>query len=137
MSSAPTPKKFFPTEAPTHVDAAEKVYDTAKNVWAWGKGVGVIKPFLNITENVAGSVVGMAGSNLETLDGGIIDKLHGIDDNVLNPAIATIVGALLNAAGSTEDVVKPIIINLLKPLGLIKDSAENPEMTPVPGVTSS
>lgn len=130
-----TPNKIFPTEAPQHLDAAEKVYDTAKNVWGWGKGVGIIKPFLGIAEGVASQVVGMSGNSLESVDGLVMDKLHGLDDNVLNPAIATILGLLLNVAGKSEDTLKPLVITLLKPLGLIKDTAENPELTTTPGVT--
>lgn len=138
---APTPttpataSKFFPTEAPTHVDAAEKVYDTAKGVWAWGKGVMVFRPFLGLAEGVAGKLVSMVGSNLETLDGAVVDQLHGLDDKILNPAISSIVGTLLGAVGKTEDVFKPMIIAILKPLGLIKERAENPELTTVTGVT--
>lgn len=130
-----TPTKFFPTEAPTHVDAAEKVYDTAKGAWAWGKGVSVITPFLGLAESVAGKFAVMAGSNLGSVDGAVVDQLHTLDEKVLNPAITAIIGAILGAAGKSEDIFKPIIIAILKPLGLIKDSAENPELTTVPGVT--
>ena len=126
--------KFFPTEAPAHTDAAEKVYDTAKGVWAWGKGVTVISPFLGIAETVAGKAVSMAGHSLENIDGEVVKQLHGIDDGILNPAIEKIVGILLAAAGKSEDVLKPILVALLKPFGLIKESAENPEQTPVAGV---
>ena len=130
-------KKFVPKDAPAHVDAAEKVYDTAKGVWAWGKGVGVLSPFLGLAEATASKAVSMTGNSLESLDGAVLDQLHGLDESVLNPAIKTIVGALLNAAGGAEDFLKPVIIGILKPLGLIKDTAENPEMTPVPGVKVS
>jgi hypothetical protein len=135
-SSTSTPGKFFPTEAPQHLDAAEKVYDTAKGVWSWGKSVIVFKPFLGITEAVAGKFVDMMGSDLASVDGIVLDKLHEIDDSMLNPAIAAVIGALLGAAGKSEDVLKPLIISILKPLGLIKDTAENPEVTHVTGVTT-
>lgn len=135
-STTSTPSKFFPTEAPQHLDAAEKVYDTAKGVWSWGKSVIVFKPFLGLTEVVAGKFVDMMGSDLASVDGIVLDKLHEIDDSMLNPAIAAVLGALLGAAGKSEDVLKPIIVSILKPLGLIKDTAENPEVTTVPGVTT-
>lgn len=135
MSSTSTNQKFFPTEAPQHVDAAEKVYDTAKGVWAWGKGVGIVKPFLGIAEGIAGKVADMTGNTLEGVDGIVVDKLHGLDDNLLNPAIAAIVGILLNAAGKSEDVLKPILLPVLKQFKLIKETAENPELTTAPGVT--
>lgn len=120
-----------------HVDPAEKVYDTAKGVWAWGKGVMVISPFLGVAEGVAGKVVGMTGNSLESVDDAVVDQLHGLDDNILNPAIQAIVSTVLGAAGKTEDVLKPIIIAILKPLGLIKNTAENPEVTTVKGVNVS
>jgi hypothetical protein len=135
-STTSTQGKFFPTEAPQHLDAAEKVYDTAKGVWSWGKSIIVFKPFLGLTEAVAGKFVDMMGSDLASVDGIVLDKLHEIDDSMLNPAIAAVLGALLGAAGKSEDVLKPLIISILKPLGLIKDTAENPEVTPIPGVTS-
>jgi hypothetical protein len=135
VTTSSSPTKFFPTEAPQHVDAAETVYDTAKGVWAWGKGVMIFKPFLGLTEVVASKVAGMVGSDLASVDGAFVHKLHEIDDSMLNPAIAAILGALLGAAGKTEDVLMPLVISILKPLGLIKDSAENPELTTVPGVT--
>lgn len=129
--------KFFPTEAPTHVDAAEKVYDTAKSVWSWGKGVVVISPFLGLAEAVAGKAVSMTGSSLETLDGEVVKQLHGLDDSLLNPAIEKIASILLGVAGKSEDVLKPVLMAMLKPLGLIKETASNPEQTPVVGVTVS
>jgi len=130
-------KKFFPTEAPTHVDAAEKVYDAAKGAWAWGKGVPVLSPVLGLYEGVAGKAAEIvAGKSLEGVDGEVVRQLHGLDDGVLNPAIEKIAKILLGVAGKSEDILKPIIIAILKPLGLIKDTAENPEQTPVPGVTT-
>lgn len=134
-TSSDNKNKIFPTEAPQHVDAAEKVYDTAKGVWAWGKGISIVNPFLGIAETIAGKLIGMSGSDLSGVDGLVTEKLHSLDDKVLNPAIAVILGAVLGAAGKTEDVFKPFIVALLKPLGLIKTTAENPEITPVPGVT--
>ena len=135
-TSTSTPGKFFPSEAPQHLDAAEMVYDTAKGVWAWGKSITVFKPFLGLTEAMAGKFVETMGSDLASVDGIVLDKLHDFDDSMLNPAIAAVLGALLGAAGKSEDVLKPLIIAILKPLGLIKDTAENPEVTPVPGVTT-
>jgi hypothetical protein len=134
-SSSSTSTKFFPTEVPQHVDAAEKVYDTVKGAWTWGKGVTIFKPFLGVTEAIAGKVVNLVGSDLVSVDDALVHKLHSIDDSMLNPAIAAILGLLLGAAGKTEDALKPILLSILKPLGLIKETAENPEITPVPGVT--
>ena len=54
-------------------------------------------------------------------------NLHGLDDNVLNPAIKAVVETLMGAVGKTEEVIKPLIEAVLKPLGLLK---ENGEKTP-------
>lgn len=128
-SSSSSSTKFFPTEVPQHVDAAEKVYDTVKGVWMWGKGVTVFKPFLGVSEAIAGKVASLVGSDLVSVDDAVVHKLHAIDDSMLNPAIAAILGLLLGAAGKTEDALKPLLLSILKPLGLIKETSENPEMT--------
>jgi hypothetical protein len=52
------------------------------------------------------------------------DQLHNLDSNVLNPAIAQIIGIALGASSNAEGMLKPLINSLLKPLGLIKDKAE-------------
>jgi len=111
-------------EEPMHVDPAEKIYGTAKGVWGWGKGIIIFKPFMGLAEGIAGKIVETAGSNLEDLDSAVLDKLHGLDDGILNPAIAKIVGTLLGAKGKTEDFVMPILTKILSPFGLLKDGPE-------------
>jgi hypothetical protein len=128
-------KKIFPPEAPQHVDAAEKVYDTAKSVWAWGKGVGIIHPILGMAEHVASKAVGTTGQTMEGIDGIVIDQLHGLDDQFLNPAIAALVGLLLQAAGKSEEILMPILLPMLIQFKLIKVNAETPEVTPDVAVT--
>jgi hypothetical protein len=125
-----------PDSGTMHIDAAEKVYDVAKDVWAWGKGIIVVSPFLGVAEGIAGKVVSAAsGETLESVDRHVTDHIQGLDDKFLNPAISFIVQMVLNAAGNTEETLKPFIIKILTPFGLIKNTAENPELTPVPGVT--
>jgi hypothetical protein len=124
MTTPSIAKKFLPAEAPQHADAAEKVYDTAKNVWAWGKGMNIIKPLLNITEVLASKALSTTGNTLEGVDGIVIDQLHGLDDNVLNPAIAAVIGILLGAVGKSEEILKPILLPLLIKFKLIKMDAE-------------
>jgi hypothetical protein len=110
------------TETTMHVDAAENVYDTAKDVWAWGKGVFFMKPFLGLAEGVAGKVVGMAGiSSLEDLDHAIMPRLQEFDDGHLNPAIQAVVGHILGAVQKSEEIFKPVVCAILRPIGLIKD----------------
>jgi hypothetical protein len=118
-----------PTRTSYEINPAEKVYLTAKDVWGWGKTVMVFKPFLGIAEGVAGKVVSVVGSNLSELDGAVTANLTKVDDNILNPAISTIVKIVFNAMQKTEDIVKPVIMAVLKPVGLVKSKAENPELT--------
>lgn len=63
------PDKMATTTAETkpldNLDPAEKIYDTAKGVWGWGKGIIIFSPFLGIAEGIAGKIVETAGSNLE------------------------------------------------------------------------
>jgi hypothetical protein len=120
---------FNTMSEPMNIDAAEKVYDTAKGVWAWGKGIIIFSPFMGMAESIAGKIVETAGSTLAQVDSCVIDKLHGIDDGILNPAVQTLVRTVLGAAHQTEDFVKPIIVALLKPIGLIKDTPENTSTT--------
>lgn len=112
-------------EEPMHVDPAEKIYGTAKGVWGWGKGIIIFSPFMGLAEGIAGKIVETAGSNMEDLDLAVLDKLHGLDDGILNPTINKIVGTLMGAKGSTEDFVMPILTKLLSPFGLLKDSPES------------
>lgn len=130
-----------------HFDVAEHVYEGAKGVWAWGKGVAIFKPFLGIAEAVAGKVAGVVGTSLEDIDGTIKPKLHEFDDGILNPSIAKIVEIILSTASKGDETLRPIIEAILKPLGIIKiedgeaevaPEYKKPEVTePAPEVTTS
>jgi hypothetical protein len=109
------------TKTTMHVDPAEKAYDAAKGVWAWGKGAFAVKHFLGIAEAVAGKAVGMAGSTLEDLDHAIMPRLQKWDDSILNPALQAMVGTILGAVKKSEDIFKPVVFAILKPIGLIKE----------------
>jgi len=116
-SSAPSTSS---NASEVNVNAAEQIYGAAKNVWGWGKQQIVIKTFLGITEAVAGKVVGVVGTDLEEIDGNIKPKLNELDNSIINPAVRAILGIVMNAAGSSEGFLKPIIVSILKPIGLIK-----------------
>lgn len=114
-----------------HVDPAVHTYQTAKGIWAWGKDQIVVSTFLGIAEGVAGKVVEVvAGASLTTVDENVEKKLHGLDDGLLNPAIAALVAVLLGCADKTHSIIDPVIMTLLKPLGMLKSKPENPEVTP-------
>lgn len=132
-----TPVKKAPpaeeVDEPLHVDPAEKVYDTAKNVWGWGKSVFIFKPFMGIAEGIAGKVVETAGSSFEDIDSALTGKFQSLDDGILNPAIKQVVKIALGAAGKTEEIFKPIVMILLKPIDfMIKSKPEEESSTPAP-----
>lgn len=132
-SSKKSPKAVTPvapTTAPKEgMDVAEQVYEKAKGVWAWGKGTPIISIGFGITEAVVGKAVSLAGTDFEKLDKEIKPHLATLDHDIINPAIKKVVGVVIGAAGKTEDILKPIMIKILSPFGLIKNEAENPELT--------
>lgn len=117
------------TTESNNIDVASHVYDSAKGVWGWGKGVFFVGPFLGIAEGVAGTVVSVVGKNLGDVDKGVAGKLHQVDDCILNPTINTVLGLIIGASDKTQEMLKPIVNTLLKPLGMIKDAPEDPELT--------
>mmetsp|Transcript_19248 Transcript_19248/g.45385 ORF Transcript_19248/g.45385 Transcript_19248/m.45385 type:complete len:536 (-) Transcript_19248:57-1664(-) len=134
--TAPTPATSEPADEPMNVDPAEKVYDVAKGIWGWGKGVIIFSPFLGIAEGIAGKVVETAGSSLEDVDNALTGKLHQLDDGILNPAVKMVVTTVMGAAGKTEAFIKPIILTILKPIDfMIKSKPEESDDTPAPEVT--
>ena len=118
------------------VDAAAHVYEGAKNVWGWGKEQMVISTFLGMAEGIAGKIVSVAGTDLEEIDGNLKPQLSSFDSGILNPAIKQILTVVLNAAGKGEDIFKPIVVSILKPIGLIKDDASMKE-TIAPELTNT
>jgi hypothetical protein len=135
---APVPAPSGEMEQPLYVDPAEKIYGTAKGVWGWGKGIIIFSPFLGVAEGIAGKVMQTVGSSLADVDSAVMDKLHTLDDGVLNPAIKKVVDAVMGAVMKTEKFMKPIIIVCLKPIDfMLKREPENgthendtPEVTP-------
>lgn len=127
ITATPAPSYPPPPEPEEHgADVAEHVYENAKGIWAWGKGVPLLSIGLGITEAVFGKAVSVVGTDLEDIDTNIIKpNLATLDGSILNPAIDVVVGAVLGAAGKTEEVFKPIIVTILSPFGLIKNEAEN------------
>lgn len=140
--SVTTPMKSTPpTESsesgPLKIDAAETVYSKAKDVWAWGKTVPVVSVFVGTAEAVASKAFGVAGLDFSTMDGKIAEQLEKLDTGVLNPALEAIAKALLSVGNS--ETLKPFVMAILKPLGLIKsDAAETtPDVHSPPEVTAS
>ena len=127
-STKSAPKKKM-VEPKIEVDAAEKIYEGAKDVWAWGKNVMVVSTFLGVAEGVASKAVEIAGTDLEEIDGQIKPHLSKLDEGILNPAIEKVVDIVLGTIGKTEEIIKPIIKTIFVPMGLIKEDGETPEVT--------
>ena len=123
----PPPPPSAEEDPVLQVDPAEKIYDTAKNIWGWGKGVMVVAPFLGLAESIATKVVETAGSSLEGVDRGVTGKLHELDQGILNPAIQVVVHTVMGAATQTRDLVQPIVLTLLKPLDFMIQYNHRPE----------
>jgi len=127
--SSTTAAKPAPKPVKEGVDVAENVYEKAKDVWAWGKGVPLVSIGLGITEAIAGKAVSVVGTDFEKIDKELKPHLANLDHDIFNPAIEKVVTIFLGAAGKTEQTLKPIVIKILSPFGLIKNEAENPELT--------
>jgi len=129
-----------PAEDPFYVDAAEVVYEKAKGIWTFGKNIPVVSMFENVSEAVAGKALSIIGTDLPGVDGAIAGKLSELDTAILTPAVTAIVKIAMGAGSKTEEIFKPVISILMKPLGfLIKSEAEEetPEAhTETPEVTA-
>jgi len=110
------------------VDAAEIVYDKVKGFFSWGKTVPVVSFFVGASVAVAGKALDVVGTDLSTVDGKIESELTKFDDNILNPAINAIAKVLVHVVDKSEDTIKPFIIAILTPLGMIKSEVN--ESTP-------
>ena len=114
-----------------HYDVVEHVYEGAKGVWAWGKGVAVFKPFMGIAEGVTNKVLSVAGTSLEDIDGMITPKLADFDTSVLNPAIAKIVSILMATASKGEDTFGPLVNTIVSTVSSTKiEDKKTPEPAP-------
>lgn len=122
----------------THYDVVEHVYEGAKGVWAWGKGVAVFKPFLGLAEGVTNKVLSVAGTSLADLDGKITPKLHDFDTSVLNPAIAKIVDILMATANKGEDTFGPLVSKIVNTVSSTKiEDKKTPAPEVAPEVTTT
>lgn len=122
------------TNDQAHYDVAEHVYEGAKGVWAWGKGVPVFKPFMGIAEGMTNKVLGIAGTSLQGIDGMITPKLADFDTSVLNPAIANVVGILMSVGAKGEDTFGPVVQSIVSSVTSTKIEDKSPE--PAPEVTT-
>lgn len=121
---------------------ASVVYEKAKDVWTWGKGLPVVGFFEGITEAVANKVVSVAaGTSLEEIDGHLKPVVAGIDSSYLNPAIDAIVRTLMSGVGKADATFRPVIEAVvpavLGPLGLIENDQKKEAAAAVESSTST
>lgn len=125
-ASAPKDQESTLRSEGSHPDAAANVYRGAKGVWAWGKTIPVFSPFMGIAEAVAGTALGVAGTNLQDLDSNLLQpQLRNLDCAILNPAIETVAGIMLGAAGKAGEIVKPIVHIFLSPFKMLQQKPTN------------
>lgn len=76
---------------------ANHIYQHVKGVWASGKGIGVIAPFMNLTEGAISLTAGVTTGNgdLEVVDHIVVEPLvTAVDQHVLNPVLGFVGGIL-------------------------------------------
>jgi len=109
-------------------DIAQNVYKGAKGIWSWGKEKTPFSPFLGLAEGVASKVIGVAGSNLEEIDGTIQPQLAGLDSKFLNPTLYAIVELILGGVSKSENFIRPVVMTVLGPVGLGQVKGEKKEV---------
>ena len=92
-------------------DVVENVYEGAKSVWAFGKGIIIFKPFMGVAEGTAAKVLSVTAgvSSLEDADKHIKDTLAGVDAEFIDPAIIKVWSVLEPVIGKGEDVLKSVL----------------------------
>jgi hypothetical protein len=72
-----------------------------------------------------------------SFDTAVIEKLHSLDDGILNPTISKIVSTVISAKDSTYSFVAPIVVKVLSPFGLLKDKPEEESTLKPDGTTTT
>lgn len=122
------PKKdTAPTSELPHFDTLDHVYEGAKSAWAFGKNIGIVKPFLGMAETVAVKVIQITTGveSLDALDKNLKPHVTGLDKDLLDPAILAVIKFLEPILGKGSEVVGGMA-NLVHKVPLIKN---NPEVT--------
>jgi len=130
--SVPVSATTTTTAEPQHFDVAEKVYEGVKTAWTFGKGFGLLKPFMNIAEGAAVKVIGIVTgvNDLETVDSNVKPHVVGIDRQFLDPAILKVLELVTPLVSKGDEFVKSILAGM-KPA--IKSETEKSSTTTVQG----
>jgi hypothetical protein len=124
-------------EESQHFDMADKVYEGAKSAWAFGKGFGILKPFMNLAEGTAIKVIAIVTGveNYETVDRNLKPHVVGIDREFLDPAIVKILELVTPLVCKGDELVKSMI-GVMKP-AIETKADETVDPTPVESTTSA
>jgi hypothetical protein len=131
-TNSSTPVSSIPTTIPgsteqPHFDTLDHVYEGAKSCWAFGKNVAIVKPFLGIAETLAVKVIQVTTGveSLNDVDKNLKPHVSGIDKDLLDPAILTVLKFLEPIIGKGSEVVSGMV-GLVHKVPLVKN---NPEVT--------
>lgn len=129
---APTPAPVVstpPKEDTPKFDVVENVYEGAKSVWAFGKGIIVFKPFMGVAEGAATKVLSVTTgiSTLEDADKHIKSTLSGVDKDFIDPAILKLWSVLEPIVGKGDEVLKTVLGVVSKKVPMIE--GKTPEVS--------
>ncbi len=110
------------TESKPKFDVIENVYEGAKSVWTFGKGIIVFKPFMGVAEGAAAKVLGVATgvSSLEDADKHIKSTLAGVDQEFIDPAILKLWSMIEPIVGKGDEIFKAIFETVAKKVPMIE-----------------
>jgi len=120
------------TEEDPHFDVGTNVYEAAKSVWTWGRGIPVAGAVLGLYEGAAAKVATtVVHKDLSTVDSEIKHHVSGLDKDLIDPAIAALLNIIFPAVEKGEEVLIPIL-KMIPGLGMIfpkllTEEGENPE----------
>lgn len=108
-----------------HFDTLDHVYEGVKSAWAFGKNIGIVKPFLGMAESVAVKVIQITTGveSLDALDQNLKPHVSGLDKDLLDPAILAVIKFLEPILGKGSEVVGGMV-NLVHKVPLIKTDPE-------------
>lgn len=118
---------------------SQGVYEKAKGVWSWGKGLPVVGFAERVAEGIASKMVGIAGTSLDEIDGAVKPQLSGLDTSYLNPAIYAVVGVVMKGVSKGDDILRPVVSLMLNTVGikLLENKKETPAAEQAPEVTTT
>jgi uncharacterized membrane protein len=112
-----------------HFDVVENVYEGAKSVWSFGKGIIIFKPFMGVAEGAATKMLSMTTGvcTLEDADKRIKSTLIGVDEEYIDPAILKLWSVLEPIVGKGDEVFKSVLSFGSKKASMIKGKEEQKE----------